>query len=120
MEPRQRACRKPECQVARRKQTQARWRAANASYATAYRIQLRNAAKPPPEPLRVPAPLNRLPWDLAKDEFGGKGADFIGVVSTLLLHIAKDQFREYLFDPTRVAGALPAPAGKDQMPPPPY
>ena len=117
---RQRACRKPECQVARRKQTQARWRAANASYATAYRMQLRHAAKPPPEPLRVPAPLNRLPWDLAKDELGGKGADFIGVVSTLLLHTAKDQFREYLLDPTRVADALPAPAAKDQMPPPPY
>jgi hypothetical protein len=117
---RQRACRKPECQAARRKQTQARWRAANRGYSTAYRIQLRNAAKRPREPLRVPAPLDRLPWDLAKDEFGGKGADFLGVVSTLLLRTAKDQFRAHLLDPTRVAGTLPPPAGKDQMPPPPY
>jgi hypothetical protein len=117
---RQRACRKPECQAVRRKQTQARWRAANAGYATAYRIQLRNAAQRPPEPLRVPAPLNRLPWDLAKDEFGGKGADFIGVVSTLLLCTVKDQFRVHLPDPTRVAGTLPPPAAKDQRSPPPY
>jgi hypothetical protein len=117
---RQRACRKPECQAARRKQTQARWRAVNPSYAATYRIDQRNARKPPPEPLRVPAPLDRLPWDLAKDEFGAKGADFLGVVSTLLLRSAKDQFRAYRIDVTRVPGTVPPSAAKDQMRSPPY
>jgi hypothetical protein len=117
---RQQACRKPECQVARRRRTQSRWRAANPGYATAYRIDRRSAQKPPPEVLRVSAPLTRLPWDVAKDEFGAKGADFIGVVSTLLLRSAKDQFQAYRIEQRGVAGALPPSAGKDQMRSPPY
>ena len=40
--------------------------------------------------------LERLPWDLAKDEFGRKGCDFIGVMGTLLVRTAKDQFRAYI------------------------
>ena len=117
---RQRACRKPECQTVRRRRTQARWRAANPAYAVAYRIDRRNTQKPPPELLRVPAPLTRLPWDLVKDEFGAKGADFLGVVSTLLLRSAKDQFLAYRVEQTGVPGTLPPSAGKDQMRSPPY
>jgi hypothetical protein len=119
---RQRACSRPECQAARRKQTQARWRTAEANrgYARANRIEKRNAAESPPEPVRVPAPLNQLPWDLAKDQFGAKGTDFIGVLSTLLLRTAKDQFRAHLIDPTRVPSLLPLPAAKDQRPAAPY
>ena len=117
---RQRACRKPECQTARRRRTQARWRAANPAYAVAYRIDRRNTQKPPPDLLRVPAPLTQLPWDLAKDEFGAKGADFLGVVSTLLLRSAKDQFLAYRVEQTGVPGTLPPSAGKDQMRSPPY
>ena len=117
---RQRACRKAECQTARRSWTQARWRAANRGYAAAYRIDRRNAQKPPPDLLRVPAPLTQLPWDLAKDEFGAKGADFLGVVSTLLLRSAKDQFLAYRVEQTGVPGTLPPSAGKDQMRSPPY
>src|SRR5437667_3737258 len=99
---RQHACGKPECQAARRKKTQADWRARNPEYATGYRIQHRSAREQPPEALRLPAPLNQLPWDIAKDEFGPKGADFIGAMGTLLLWSAKDQFRAYVVDPTRV------------------
>jgi len=117
---RQHACRKPECQAARRKKTQASWRAANPDYATAYRIQQRSAQPQPPETLRLPAPLSRLPWDLAKDEFGAKGADFLGVMGTLLVRSAKDQLRTYHIDPTRVPGTLPLSAGKDQLPAAPY
>ena len=117
---REHACRKPECQVVRRRRTQAQWRAANPDYATGYRIQQRAAQKRPPEPLRLPAPLSRLPWDLAKDEFGVKGADFIGVMGTLLLRSAKDQFRTYVIDPTRVSSALPPAGAKDQCPSAPY
>lgn len=69
---RQHACQKPECQAARRKKTQARWRAANPDYAAAYRIQQRQAQEQAPEPLRVPAPLNRLPWIWRKTRSAAK------------------------------------------------
>jgi hypothetical protein len=118
--PRQRACSKPECQTARRKKTQAKWRAENPEYAAGYRIQQRGAQEQPPEPLRLPPPLSQLPWDLAKDEFGQKGSDFIGVMGSLLLRSAKDQLRSYIVDPTRVASPLRLPAEKDQFPPAPY
>jgi hypothetical protein len=88
---RQRSCSKPECQATRRKKTQARWRAKNPDYAAGYRLQRRHAQEQPPERLRVPPPLNRLPWDLAKDEFGGQGADFLGVMGALLVRSAKDE-----------------------------
>ena len=74
----------------------------------------RGADQPPPEPLRLPAPLNQLPWDLAKDQFGAQGADFIGVMGALILRTAKDQFRPYLIDSTGLPGTLPPSAGKDQ------
>jgi hypothetical protein len=89
---RQRACRKPECQAARRKRTQANRRAKNPEFAAGYRIQQRGTQEQPPEPPRLPAPLSRLLWDLAKDEFGQKGSDFIGVMGALLVRSAKDQF----------------------------
>jgi hypothetical protein len=117
---RQRACGKPECQAARRKRTQAEWRAKNPDYAAGYRLQRRSAQQRPPEPLRVPAPLNRLPWDVAKDEIGGKATDFLGVMSALLVRSAKDQIRLHLVDATRVPGALPPPDGKDPCAAAPY
>jgi len=58
---RQHTCGKPDCQAARRKKTQARWRTKNPDYAAGYRLQRRNSQERVPEPLRVPAPLNRLP-----------------------------------------------------------
>ena len=84
---RQRACGKAACQQTRRQQTQAGWRKRNPDYAATYRIDQRHRPDLPvaSEPLRVPAPLDKLPWDLAKDQFGGKGADFIGVMGRLLL-----------------------------------
>ena len=63
---------------------------------------------------RLPAPLNRLPWDLAKDEFGGQATDFLGVMGALLVRAAKDQIRLHLTDPTRLPGALSPPPGNDQ------
>jgi hypothetical protein len=106
---RQRACSNPECQAARRQKTQANWRAENPGYAAAYRIDQRHdSTAPEPERLRAPAPLNQLPWDLAKDEFGGKGADFIAVMSRLLLNAAKDQSSGYPIDATRLPGNNPA------------
>ncbi len=105
---RQRACGQPECQVTRRQKTQASWRGRNPGYAIAYRIDQRaSQPQPPLEALRLPAPLNQLPWELAKDQFGSQGADFIGVMGALIVRAAKDQFRAYLPDSTRLPGTLP-------------
>jgi hypothetical protein len=105
---RQRACDAPECQSARRQKTQAKWRNRNPGYAIAWRIDRRaTQAQQPPEPLRLPAPLNQLPWDVAKDHFGVQGADFIGVMGSLIIRVAKDHFKAYLIDPTGLSGGLP-------------
>ena len=105
---RQRACGKPECRKVRRRKTQASWRRRNPEYGAAYRIQQRALQTDPvAEPLRMPVPLNQVPWDLAKDQFGAEGADFIGILGGLLLRSTKDQFRAYIADSGRVSGALP-------------
>src|ERR1035437_3737460 len=104
---RQRACGKPECQTARRQKTQSNWRGRNLGYAIHWRLDQRGAQAKTPEPLRLPAPLNQLPWDLAKDQFGPQGADFIGVMGALMVRTAKDQFRPYLIDPAGVPNTLP-------------
>src|SRR4051794_13771457 len=104
---RQRACGRPECQTARRQKTQAGWRKRNRDYAIAWRLDQRAAQIPLPEPFRFAAPLNQLPWNVAKDQFGAQGADFIGVMSALLLRAKKDQIRPYLSDPTGLPSRLP-------------
>ena len=78
-------------------------------------MQTRSTLDRAPAPLRLPLPLSRLPWDLAQDEFGVKGADFIGVMGTLLLGAAQDQFEAYVVDSSRVPDPLPMPAVQDQM-----
>jgi len=81
---RQRACHAPECQTARRQKTQASWRSRNPGYTIAWRIDRRATQVPqPPEPLRLPAPLDQLPWEFAKDQFGVQRAAFIGVMGAL-------------------------------------
>jgi hypothetical protein len=105
---RQRACSKPECQTARREKTQANWRSRNPGYAIAWRIDRRATQEPqPPEPMRLPPPLDELPWDFAKDQFGAQKDDFIGVMGAVILRAAKDEIRAYLIDPMRLVGALP-------------
>ena len=81
----------------------------------ARRIQERGNQKPPPEPLRLPPPLNRLPWDIAQDQFGVQGADFIGVFGTVILRAAQDQFRAYPIDSTGPADTLPPEGVQDQI-----
>jgi len=104
---RQRACSKPDCQSARRQKAQASWRSRNPGYAINWRLDQRKAQAQPPGPLRLPAPLNQLPWDVAKIQFGMQGADFIGVMSALIIRTAKDEIRPYLPDSTRLPGGLP-------------
>ena len=110
---RQRACHAPECQTARRQKTQASWRSRNAGYAIAWRIDRRATQAPqPPEPLRLPAPLNQLPWEFAKDQLSAQDIDFIGVMGALILRTTKDQLGPYPIDPTRLPGTLPPPPQK--------
>jgi hypothetical protein len=107
---RQRVCSSASCQAARRKQTQAAWRASNPDYFTARRLKQRAAKAPAPAPtptshrtplvtlpppLHVPPPLDQVPWDVAQDLFGAQGADFIAILSKVLLAAAQDQRRAY-------------------------
>lgn len=117
---RQRACGKPECQTTRRQKTQADWRARNPSYGATYRLDHRHPPEPAPptEPVRVPAPLDKLPWDVAKDQFGSKATDFIIVMCLVLLRSKKDQTARYPVDPTGVASNNPASPQKTSGQPP--
>src|ERR1700722_7715139 len=109
---RQRACDRPECQTARRKKAQANWRRRNPDYAVAWRLDRRKARPEESEPLRLPAPLPQLPWNVAKDEFGPQGGDFLGVTRGLILRAAKDEIRSYPIDPTGLPSPLPPAAEK--------
>ena len=105
---RQRACAAVACQQRRRARTQAVWRAANPDYFTARRIQARAAGDRPPEPLRVRPPLDRLPWDIAQDEFGVQGADFLGILGQVLRRHAQDQRASQVLDSLEESPRLPA------------
>ena len=106
---RQKVCSEPECQRARRKKTQSRWRESNPEYFVARRIEERAAALERARSgersavemaptARMPSPLDRLPWDVAQDEFGSQGAEFIGALGRVLVRAAQDEIR------TQVAG----------------
>jgi hypothetical protein len=110
---RQRTCGRIECQQALQKKTLATWRARNPDYFVAWRIQARSKGERTPEPLRLPAPLSNLPWDIAQDEFGAKGADFIGVMSSVVLRVAKNQLSSEVVDSTRDPGRLPPSGAKN-------
>jgi hypothetical protein len=59
--------------------------------------------------------LSQLPWDIAQDEFGVQGADFIGAMGALLLQTTQDQFLAYRIDSKAVPDTLPPPGEQDQM-----
>ena len=82
---RQRACASEQCQVKSRARTQAAWGAANPDYAGRRQMQGRAEQERRPEPLLAPRPLDRLPWEVAQDEFGVQGADFIWKLGRLLV-----------------------------------
>ena len=61
-------------------------RCRNPDYAIAYRLDQRAARSPsPPEPLRLTPSMNKLPWDVAKNQFGSQATDFIGVIGVLII-----------------------------------
>ena len=92
------------------------WRARNPDYFLAHRLQKRSLEKQRPEPLRLPAPVNRLPWDLAQDEFGVQGADFLGVMGKVLLRAAQFEFRGHLADSKDVVRTLPPSPAQSEIP----
>jgi hypothetical protein len=112
---RQRACSKSACQASRRRKRQAAWRARNPEYFAGRRIQARMAGDRPPEPLRLPSPLNRLPWDIAQSEFGVQGADFIGVMGALLLRVTQSQLKPYRVDSKEDPATLPHADAQSQI-----
>jgi hypothetical protein len=112
---RQRTCGRTECQQALKKKRLAKWRARNPDYFIARRIQERSKTERTPEPLRLPPPLSNLPWDIAQDEFGVKGADFIGVMSSVMLRAAKTQISREVIDSARDPAGLPPSVAKTQF-----
>jgi hypothetical protein len=58
-------------------------------------------------PLVLPPPLSQLPWDLAQEEFGVAGTDFLGHLGRVLLRAAQDQKTAQVIDSTGEPGRLP-------------
>ena len=108
---RQRACAAPACQIARRARTQASWRRRNPDYFIAHRVQRRrlraSEAQGGVPPLVLPPPLSQLPWDLAQEEFGVAGTDFLGHLGRVLLEAAQDQKTAQVLDSTGEPVRLP-------------
>ena len=114
---RQRACSEVSCQEARRARTQASWRRRNPDYFTARRLQLRRVSQEEGavlEPLQLPPPLSHLPWDMAQDEFGPVGTDFLGHLGRVLLRCGQDQRRVQVPVNIDEIGRLPLEAAQDQ------
>jgi len=78
------------CQESRRRRKQAGWRAQNPEYFVARRLQARAVEGRDPE-LRLPAPLSRLPWDLAQSQFGAQGADFMAEFGKVIVRARQSQ-----------------------------
>jgi hypothetical protein len=91
------------------------WRIRNPDYFIAWRIQARCNSEHAAETKRLPQPLSNLPWDIARDEFGPKGADFIGAMGVVLLQAAKNQLRSQAVDSTRDCATLPQVLAKNQF-----
>lgn len=117
---RQRACSERSCQEARRARTQASWRRRNPDYFTARRLQERRASAAEGlalEPLQLPPPLSHLPWDIAQDEFGPVGSDFLGHLGRILLRSGQDEREVQVRASIDEIETLPLGAAQDQRSP---
>jgi hypothetical protein len=108
---RQRACSATACQTARRARTQSSWRRRNPDYFIAHRIQRRRLSADETStavlPLVLPPPLSQLPWDLAQEEFGAAGTDFLGHLGRVLLGAVQDQKAGQMLEPKGETDRLP-------------
>lgn len=110
-------CSREECQRARQQCNESDWRRRHAGYFIAWRAKERASRNPPddPDPPRVPAPLTRLPWMLAQEEFGSTGADFLGSLGRLLVIHAKKEMRTEVAGFKGETGKVPPVDAKKQM-----
>jgi hypothetical protein len=69
------------------------------------------------EPLQVPPPLSHLPWDIAQDEFGPVGTDFIAHLGRVLLRFGQDERRVQVRASIDEIGRLPLGATQDESSP---
>ncbi len=116
MAGRQKVCGRKECQEARRQQTQADWRRRHPGYFIQWRAKKRaelNGSEPV-DPLRVPRPLSQLPWEMAQEEFGVMGADFLASLGRKVLVEAKDAIRAKLPVMMGESAKVGAGSAKDQ------
>jgi hypothetical protein len=58
--------------------------------------------------------LAELPWDVAQDELGVKGADFIAIIGKVILLAKKDEIRAQLPDFMEKTEQVRRQAAKDQ------
>lgn len=113
---RQRTCDEPKCRREVRQRNQAAWRKAHPGYFIAWRAKERaeRNASEPVDPPRVPPPLTRLAWEMAQEEFGVAGADFLGSLGRLLL-VAKSSIRSQPPEGTQGSGRIAAGGAKSSI-----
>ncbi len=112
---RQRTCGRPECQQALRQKSMSAWRKRNPDYFIGWRIQARCKSEHVAKTKRLPHPLSNLPWDIAREEFGPKGADFIDAMGKVVLQSAKNQLKGHFVDSNRDGATLPLVPAKNQF-----
>ena len=114
---RQRVCGKAECKAELRRRSQAAWRKRHPGYFIQWRAVERKERSESElvEPLRLPAPLSALPWDLAQEEFRVIGADFLGCMGRKLMVYAKDEMRRYYLEITDQIPKVAAGVAKDEI-----
>jgi len=69
------------------------------------------------EPLQLPPPLSHLPWDIAQDEFGLVGSDFIAHLGRVLLRAGQDEMVVQVGASIEESGRLPPGAEQDESRP---
>jgi hypothetical protein len=113
---RQRVCGKAECKKEFRRRTQAAWRERHPGYFIEWRARERagRGASESVEPPRLAPPLSALPWELAQEEFGIAGADFLGSMGRLLVGHAKDETRSQELETTGETGKAAESHAKDE------
>jgi len=94
--------RKAECRCCTGKKP-SQWRRRNRGYAIAYRIDQRaTQTESPAEPMRVPAHWTDSRGSSRKTSSGPNAQISLGFMGALMVRTAKDEFRAYLVDPTRL------------------
>jgi len=81
-----------------------RWHARHPDYDRARRWQQKNTPK-----------LAGVPWDLAQEEFGAKGAVVLEGLVEVAIHRAQDEMRRHVAMTTGESGGLPRVIGQDEM-----